>query len=165
MNPMNSKVVNREQMLEVLLTAEDHTTMPLLVTGTSMQPFLINRRSVVELEKDVSRVPCRGDIVLFCRKDGSIVLHRIIGVDGDELLINGDAQSWTETIYPHQILAYVTHVCRRKRRFPVTNGFYRLCVRVWMPLRELHPLGARVFHIWHRIPYKLFPKYMAKKGQ
>lgn len=165
MDQENAKILNRGEMLAVLLDAEDGSSFPLLVTGTSMQPFLINRRSVVDLKKDVARRPARGDIVLFARRDGAIILHRVVRVHEERLLINGDAQSWTETICPEQVLAYVTHIRRRKRRFAVTSFPYRLLVTLWMPLRVFHPLGSRLFHIWHRIPYKLFPKYMAKRGK
>lgn len=164
MDRNQAKTVNRNEMRDVLLSADEHSVVPLLVTGTSMVPFLLDRRSVVELEKDTARKPRRGDIVLFHRRDGTIVLHRVIRAEEECLLINGDAQDWTEEIHPRQVLAYVTHIRRRKRRFPVTNPIYRLYVWVWMPLRWFHPIASRLFHIWHRIPYKLFPRYMAKRN-
>lgn len=165
MDRKQAKTVNRNEMRDVLLSADEHSVVPLLVTGTSMVPFLLDRRSVVELEKDTARKPRRGDIVLFHRRDGTIVLHRVIRAEEECLLINGDAQDWTEEIHPRQVLAYVTHIRRRKRRFSVTNPVYRLASTLWMPLRELHPFGARLNYIWHRVPYKLFPKRMAKRDK
>lgn len=166
MKQTESKIVDRLDFMKIILAAEDHSVIPLLVTGTSMLPFLLDRRSVVYLEKNSDYEPKRGDIVMFMRTDGAWVLHRISRLLPDgTLLINGDAQAWTETILPRQIAARVVKICRRKRVFSVEQPIYRALVRMWMPLRRLHPYGARLCYIWHRIPYKLFPRYMSKKNQ
>jgi hypothetical protein len=165
MQQEDTRAVDRLDFLRIITEAEDGSVIPLLVTGNSMLPFLLNRRSVVYLEKDSDYQPKRGDIVLFLRPDGAWILHRIVRLlPNGELLINGDAQAWTETIAPQQIMAGVVRICRRKRTFSTENAFYRLLSRMWMPLRRFHPMGARVCYIWHRLPYKLFPRYMAKKN-
>lgn len=165
MNQHDSKIVDRHDFLQILCGAEDLSVIPLLVTGVSMEPTLLNRRSVVYLEKNSAYVPRRGDIVLFLRPDGCWVLHRIVGQNKDGMLIiNGDGQTWKETIHPAQVMARVIRIKRRNREFSVEYPPYRFYVRCWMPLRLLHHIGARLCHIWHRIPYKLFPKYMEKKN-
>ena len=160
----DTRTVDRLDFLRIMTVAEDGSVIPLLVTGTSMLPFLLDRRSVVYLEKDRSYQPKRGDIVLFLRPDGAWVLHRVVRLlPNGKLLINGDGQTWTETIMPQQIMARVVRICRRKRIFSTENVIYRVLSRMWMPLRPIHPIGARICYIWHRLPYKLFPRYMAKK--
>lgn len=160
----DTRTVDRQNFLKIVTEAEDGSVIPLMVTGSSMLPFLLDRRSVVYLKKDNGYQPRRGDIVLFMRTDGSWILHRISRLlPNGRLLINGDAQAWTETITPQQIVARVVRICRRKRTFSTDHFFYRLLSRMWMPLRFIHPLGARICYIWHRLPYKLFPRYMAKK--
>lgn len=160
----DTRTVDRLDFLRIMTVAEDGFVIPLLVTGTSMLPFLLDRRSVVYLEKDRSYQPKRGDIVLFLRPDGAWVLHRVVRLlPNGKLLINGDGQAWTETIMPQQIMARVVRICRRKRIFSTENVIYRVLSRMWMPLRPIHPIGARICYIWHRLPYKLFPRYMAKK--
>ena len=160
----DTRTVDRLDFLRIMTVAEDGSVIPLLVTGTSMLPFLLDRRSVVYLEKDRSYQPKRGDIVLFLRPDGAWVLHRVVRLlPNGKLLINGDGQAWTETIMPQQIMARVVRICRRKRIFSTENVIYRVLSRMWMPLRPLHPIGARICYIWHRLPYTLFPRYMAKK--
>ena len=164
MQQEDARTIDRLEFFQIMTDAEDGSVVPLLVTGNSMLPFLLNRHSIVYLERDRGYQPKRGDIVLFLRPDGAWVLHRIARLlPNGELLINGDAQAWTETIIPQQIMARVVRICRRKRIFSVEQPFYRMLVRMWMPLRPLHPFGARICHIWHRIPYKLFPRYMEKK--
>ena len=160
----DTRTVDRLDFLRIMTVAEDGSVIPLLVTGTSMLPFLLDRRSVVYLEKARSYQPKRGDIVLFLRPDGAWVLHRVVRLlPNGKLLINGDGQAWTETIMPQQIMARVVRICRRKRIFSTENVIYRVLSRMWMPLRPIHPIGARICYIWHRLPYKLFPRYMAKK--
>ena len=160
----DTRTVDRLDFLRIMTVAEEGSVIPLLVTGTSMLPFLLDRRSVVYLEKDRSYQPKRGDIVLFLRPDGAWVLHRVVRLlPNGKLLINGDGQAWTETIMPQQIMARVVRICRRKRIFSTENVIYRVLSRMWMPLRPIHPIGARICYIWHRLPYKLFPRYMAKK--
>jgi hypothetical protein len=160
----DTRTVDRLNFLKIVTEAEDGSVIPLLVTGNSMLPFLLHRRSVVYLKKDSDYQPKRGDIVLFLRPDGTWILHRISRLlPNGELLINGDAQAWTETIIPQQIVARVVSICRRKRTFSTENPFYRILTRMWMPLRPIHPFGARICYVWHRLPYKLFPRYMAKK--
>lgn len=161
-----SKTVNRQELMNVMLRAEDQSIIPLMVTGSSMVPFLLDRRSVVYLKKDSAYVPHRGDIVMFMRVDGSWVLHRVLKVLPDgRLVINGDGQRWTEIIYPYQIMAHVTCFVRKKREVSVENKTYRILSRVWMRLRPIHGAFARLFYYWHRLSYKLFPAYMKKRDE
>ncbi len=155
----NPSTLTRDTLLDILAEMPDGGEMPLKVTGTSMTPFLLDRRSVVYLKKDVSYVPKRGDIVFFTRPSGGFVLHRVWKLREDGfLVINGDAQTWTELTRPEDILAHVTHFVRRKRDISAENRFYRLLVSLWMPLRPLHAFLARLVIYWHLLPKKLFPK-------
>lgn len=152
--------LNREQMIRFLLSAKDGDKFPLLVTGGSMVPFLFDQRSFVFLEKDSSYVPQKGDIVFFARPDMTLVLHRVVELREDgTLLINGDAQRWTEVITPDQILAHVTHIQRRTKPFSVENPFYRFMVRLWMPLRDAHPVLMKPFFYLNCVIFKLSRRY------
>ena len=160
MNQRKCNEYDRAQVLAILTSAKDGDRFPLLVTGGSMVPFLFDQRSFVYLEKDAGYVPKKGQIVFFVRPDGALVLHRIIKVHEDgTLLINGDAQSWTEVIRPEQILARVTHIQRRVRVFSVNAPLYRLAVRLWMPLRKLHPKLMVPFFYANCVIFKLSRRY------
>lgn len=155
--------IDREQLIRILAEAKDGDRFPLLVTGGSMVPFLFDQRSLVFLEKDSAYVPQRGDIVFFARPNLSLVLHRVVEVREDgTLLINGDAQSWTEVISPDQILAHVTHIQRRVKPFSVENSFYRFAVKLWMPLRRAHPVLMKPFFYANCLIFKLSRRYRAK---
>jgi signal peptidase I len=143
-------------MFKLLHDAEDGTVVPLIVTGTSMMPFLFHKRSTVFLEKNSNYVPRRGDIVFFMRTDTTPILHRIHKIKKNgTLVIKGDAQRWSEEIQPIQIFAHVTHIIRRDRKFSVDYMPYRMMVALWRPFRLLHPFLAYCVYAWHRIPSKL----------
>lgn len=152
-------VLDRSAMAATVLGTPVGDEIVLSVTGWSMMPLLFSRRSVVYLKRVGRYAPRKGDIVLFRRLDGSFVLHRVHKVEKSGFLtINGDAQIWTESILPIQVLATVTHFVRRTRDVSVDDFGYRLYSALWCPLRFLHPLGARFVYYWHRVPEKLFGK-------
>lgn len=66
-------------------------TFKINITGTSMNPLLFEKRDFVIIKK-----PCFpleiGDIPLYRRKDGTFVLHRIVGKDEYGYVLCGDNQ-------------------------------------------------------------------------
>ena len=155
--------VDREAMATLVHSFQEGEAFCLRVTGRSMMPLLFHDRSTVTLVRQRDYKPRKGDIVLFCRSDGAFVLHRVHGVEPNGILvINGDAQTWTERILPTQVVARVTGFCRRRKEVsvdsPGCSPGYRIYRALWCPLRFLHPLGARAVYVWHRIPEKLFPR-------
>lgn len=124
-------------------TIKEGGCVPLVVTGSSMAPFLIDGRDVVWLRACTDADFKRGKILLFRRIDGTVVLHRIRKVlCNDELLMNGDAQEWCEIIKRKQAVAAVTEIER--------NGQKRACSKntLWHISKPMRPylMGA-----WRRI--------------
>ena len=151
--------LDREAMAELLRSLPEGEELLLQVTGWSMMPMLFHGRSTVTLVRERAYTPKKGDVVLFRRPTGEFVLHRVCKVEPSGLLlINGDAQSWTERILPVQVVAKVTGFYRRRREISVGNRGYRIYCALWCPLRPLHPLGAKAVYFWHRVPEKLFSK-------
>ena len=90
---------------------EAGASVPLRVTGSSMVPFLRDRRDLVFLRAPRFLPYQPGDILLFRRAGGQLVLHRLRKVRGDgTLLLNGDGQTWLETASQEQVLAVVEHI-------------------------------------------------------
>ena len=80
-------VKDADALVDILSTG---AVFPLLVTGSSMIPFLREGRDTVFLRKP-DRLH-RGQIVFFRRKSGEFTLHRIRKIYKDgRLLSNGDA--------------------------------------------------------------------------
>lgn len=154
--PVESLQVGREELAAWLDTLRPGEEMPLLVTGNSMVPFLLDRRSTVYIVKEEEYVPRVGDILLCRRVNGAFVLHRLHKICPDGMLVlNGDAQRWTEQVFPEQVCGHVTHFVRTKRDISTTARSYRLYRWLWRPLRPIHELAAKGYYYWHRVPYKL----------
>ena len=69
-------VDNQEYMKVVRSLLEEGKEVPLVVTGNSMMPFLIDRRDQVLIKKP-DRPLKKGDIAFFQRENGQYILHRI----------------------------------------------------------------------------------------
>ena len=84
------KSLPMEEISELLLLQmQNGGRGKLTVTGYSMMPMLHNGRDSVELT--LPQGPCRkGDVILYRREDGRIILHRIIAMDGENYICCGD---------------------------------------------------------------------------
>lgn len=60
-----------------------------LTVGMSMHPMLVQRRDTVIIKKITSPLK-ENDVVLYQKKSGKYILHRIIKVKGNEYIIRGD---------------------------------------------------------------------------
>lgn len=99
------------------------------VFGTSMEPFLFNGDNVTL--KRVSKYK-KNDVILYIRKNGQFVLHRINKVKKDYFVLLGDNQSRREfPIYEDQIVAKVIEY-EKKGKVHHLKGFkYHLYLFFW----------------------------------
>lgn len=111
---------------------DDEAVVPLVVTGSSMAPFLAHGRDTVYLSK-ITKPVKRGDIVLYQRKNGELVLHRVCHRDDDNFSMVGDAQEIIETgIRSGQLLA-VARAVRRKGKLLSQNSFHwKFYETIWL---------------------------------
>ncbi|MEG0770556.1 MAG: S24/S26 family peptidase [Clostridia bacterium] len=125
-------VVNLEDMYpfmnEMLSSGKE---IEITITGDSMFPTLHNRRDMVVLAKTEDFK--RGDIVLYRRKTGQFVLHRIVRISDEDLFLVGDNQKDIESgITKADVIATVKEITRNKKHFSVTNKRYRLYSYIWL---------------------------------
>ena len=146
------KVFSTEELLPIIENAvENNGTFTLTVTGTSMTPTLYSNRDVVHLVSTNVKPYKKYDIVLFKRKDGKVVLHRIIKLlPNNKLLINGDCQMWTEEIEDSQIIAVVKSFKRKEKLVNCDNFFYKLRISLWCKTRKLRPVYFKLSAILKR---------------
>ena len=96
----------------------------LTVTGRSMLPLLKDRVSAVRLARPEALK--KGDIVLFRRRDGHCVLHRIVAVHGGLYDILGDNQREADRDVPESdILAKVVAYNRSGHGWRESDALYR----------------------------------------
>ena len=112
----------------------------LTVTGESMSPFLRHGRDQIRLE-GVTAPPKRGDMVLFQRRSGQYIMHRILRhlPDGNYALIGDGQQQVEKPIAPQQIFAVVTQVCRKGAWIGPEAFWWRFFAGPWLTLLPLRP--------------------------
>lgn len=130
-----------EAQRRLLPLLETGALVPIVVTGSSMVPFLRGQLDRVYLRAPKDLPPRRGDIVFFQRPGGEFVLHRLDSVRPDgRLRINGDAQTWFEVIESGQVLGVVEGICRGGGApFSPRRVDQRALWRVWRWLLPLRP--------------------------
>lgn len=144
-------IAEPEELMEPLLElVKEGEAVPLVISGSSMTPFLVHHRDTVYLSK-VSRPLKKGDMILYRRRNGAYVLHRICAVREGTYDLVGDAQTLIEPgIRPEQVLALVTAVRRKGKLLQRSSFWWRFFENVWIRMIPLRPwimgLYRRVFH-------------------
>lgn len=134
----NVRIVGADALVNAILSSEG--AFPLTVTGSSMAPLLKDGRSTVLLTKDF--VPKKGRILLFRRRDGSLILHRVRKVCESSLIMNGDAQDWCERISPNQVIAAVEYIKIGNKNVKYNAPLLRIWDCLWYPT---YPVRRRLF--------------------
>ena len=80
--------LNNISYREILESKDYYIATPI---GTSMMPMIRQRLDTVKLIKPKGRLK-KYDVILYQRKDGTYVLHRIIGVKKNSYVLCGDNQ-------------------------------------------------------------------------
>lgn len=133
------------QLLELLNEVE---SVPLVITGSSMTPFLGDRRDTVYLSK-ITRPLKKGDMVLYRRSSGQFVLHRICRVRGETYDLVGDAQTRIESgLRRDQMLAIVRTVLRKGERLERGCFWWDFFEKVWLNIIPFRPLICKIYGIF-----------------
>ena len=126
------------------LVEEGHE-VSILVSGSSMSPFLIHLRDTIYFKKP-DRPLRAGDMVFYQRDSGQYVMHRILRVRGDAYDIIGDAQIEVERgVRRDQIFAVITRIRRKGKLIGPGDFWWTFFARVWTKLIPLRPLIARAY--------------------
>lgn len=136
----NVKVVAPEVLVEPLLgLLEETESVPLVISGSSMTPFLVHGRDTVYLSK-VQHPLKRGDMILYRRSGGAYILHRIYQVENASYTLVGDAQTQLEPgIRSDQVLAQVTAVRRKGKLLQSGSFWWDFFEKVWIRMVPLRP--------------------------
>ena len=113
--------------------------------GYSMYPMFVPGRDAAVIEQaDASRLK-RGDVVLYRRASGILVLHRVWRVRKDGFYFVGDNQSEVEgPLQASQLRGVLTGFIRKGKYISVRNPVYRLASLLWLFLRPVRPVLSNV---------------------
>lgn len=148
----------KKQRVDTTLLLEEYRKLletvdqlPLLISGNSMSPFLVHGRDTVYLTK-VIRPLQRGDIVLYRRKNGAYILHRICAVEGDTFSMVGDAQTEIEHgIAREQIFAVVCSVIRKGQRQASGCFCWDFFAKIWVRFIPIRPFLVGIYGALKRL--------------
>ena len=146
------KVVSPEELMEPLLAVmEEAETVPLVISGYSMNPFLAHGRDTVYLSK-IKRPLKKGDMVLYRRDSGAYILHRLYRVEGKSYTFVGDAQTQLEGgIQEEQLLALVTAVRRKGKLLKKGSFWWDFFEKIWIRMVPLRPAVRKGYSLIRKL--------------
>ena len=142
----NVKILPSEVLMDQLLgLLEDTESVPLVISGSSMTPFLVHGRDTVYLSK-VAHPLKKGDMILYRRDNGAYILHRICQAEGGTYTLVGDAQTRLEPgVRQDQVLAVVSAVCRKGKILRRGSFWWDFFERIWIRMISLRPVVMAVY--------------------
>lgn len=142
-----------EQDIEKLLA--EGNRIQIKPQGYSMYPVLVPGRDEAIVapvreegsgERDFTHVSKlkRGDVVLYRRDQGILVLHRIWKRQGDRFYLVGDNQKEIEgPLRPDQIKGIMVGMVRKSKKISVKNPIYRVLTGIWLWMRPVRPVVSK----------------------
>lgn len=154
---MRKNVVGEFMDIETLLKSGQ--TIQLFPQGYSMYPLLVPGRDEVILSSLPDRPLRRGDVALYRRDTGILVLHRICRCKEDGYYMVGDNQVQVEgPLRKEQVIGIMSGFVRKGKLFSSDNLWYRILSRVWLIMRPVRRCitvpGAKVKKLLRKFLYK-----------
>ena len=124
-------------------------TFKIPITGTRMNPFLVEGRDYVLIEKPSLPLEI-GDVPLYRRDNGTFVLHRVVDKTEKGYVMCGDNQFILEKgIEDKHIIGVMCTVCRDGKTFNVDDEEY-------IKLRNKYVSNVKTRYPVRRLKYKLY---------
>ena len=149
------KVIDTNEYLSVIRElVQQGKEVSLIVTGNSMEPFLIHQRDTICFKNLESPIKV-GDMVFYQRVTGQFVMHRIWNVKPDGYYIVGDAQVDIEgPIKREQIFAIVTKVQRKGKWLGPGDFWWEFFEHVWIRIVPCRKLIRKVYGVFYKLKNK-----------
>lgn len=113
--------------------------------GTSMYPLLIQGRDQVVLERIDGTAGRRGDVVLYRRDEGILVLHRVFRHTEKGYWMIGDNQVDLEgPLREEQVKGRMIAFIRRGKTHSSAEPLYILYSHLWLMLRPVRKIIRKV---------------------
>ena len=104
------------------------------IKGTSMLPLLDEKNALVEVDASNLKELKKGDVILFKENDGTLILHRIIEVESENVFkVLGDNQTNNiEQVNREQIIAVAKGFIIKGRYVNEKTLWYRIYKKIWL---------------------------------
>lgn len=133
---------------EAIRLVDEGVSVTFPVKGYSMLPFIIGGRESVILQKPLTvRL---GDVVLAWVDDCRYVVHRVIGIEGERVILMGDGNIvGVEHCLLSDVKALATHVVDAKgRKHDLYAPWRQRASRLWWHMR---PVRRYILAIYRRL--------------
>ena len=123
-------------------------TVRIRPTGNSMRPLIHADRDTVCLVKADPEKLAAGDLVLYRRTNGMLILHRITFIKKGKVYLSGDNNFEIEgPLALEKIIGIATEITRAGKKIKTTDPLYRLYILLWPGSR---PLRQFLYKLRHR---------------
>lgn len=141
-----TRIVDTREYVSMLRElTEQGNEVRLLISGSSMAPFLIHRRDSICFRKP-DRPLKRGDMVFFQRDSGQFVMHRILRVAPEGYYIVGDNQTEVEgPVRREQIFGLITRAQRKGKWIEPGDFWWRFFAGAWLTLLPVRPVIVKCY--------------------
>ena len=117
--------------------------------GYSMYPLFVPGREDVRIESCRQDSLHRGDVVLYRRTGGRLVLHRIHHIKNGKYYMVGDNQTEIEgPLEPEQIKGKMTAFIKNGKIIPEDNVYYRMYAATWLFFGPCRPVIGKIVHFF-----------------
>lgn len=140
-------------MKEIVTFEEEldrHGTLIYTNVGVSMMPLLRQGRDLMVIRKRGEDRLKKYDAVLFKRKNGQYILHRILRVRESDYYIVGDNCASGEYVKDAQILGVLTEVVRDGKVVSMEDKNYRRYVHLWCDFFPIRVGLIRLRGVYYR---------------
>ena len=141
--------INPTEKIKIVDLLSEGKSVQLHPQGYSMYPLIVPGRDEVVISPLRDHVIRRGDVILYRRKSGKLILHRVYKRDRSRLFFVGDNESNIEgPISITQVYAIMTAFYHKGKKYKTSNFLYFFSWQVWLfllPLRK--PIGNMIHKI------------------
>jgi hypothetical protein len=138
---------NKEMKIDLEQLLKEGKIIQIKPQGYSMYPLFVPGRDEAVISAGNVNTFKRGDVVLYRRMQGILVLHRIYRRTKDGFYMVGDNQTEIEgPIKPEQIKGKMIAFVRKGKHITERNPGYRFAAHTWLILRPFRPFISNVIH-------------------
>lgn len=141
--------MSKDKHCEIISQLLSGNTVITVTVGDSMEPLLYDRDTQVVIAPLNGELQA-GDLPLYQRPSGQLVMHRIIRKDSDCYYTRGDNRCDLEPIPKDWAYGVVTEIYRKGKRICASDKKYMFYVRIWGMIYPARGLIYKIKSRWRQ---------------